>query len=103
MARGAGRRHRWLSAALLGGIAAGAAAAEAPADARTARAGVPAATPKGTPVAKAEATKAPPPHAPAAELLDWLGRYAESDEGIDPLGLADLDADGAHDRRERQP
>ncbi len=40
---------------------------------------------------------------PAAELLDWLGRYAESDEGIDPLGLADLDADGAHDRRERQP
>ena len=101
MARCTGRRHRWLSAALLVG-AAGAAAAQAPTAAPTVRAAAPSPAPKGKPV---PAAKAPPPHAPAAELLDWLGRYGEAGDGLDPLGLADLETvtHGADAKKERQP
>lgn len=104
MARGAGRRHRWLSAALFAGVAASATAAQPPAGASApVRNPSPASSAKGAPMANAEQAKAHAP-APPAELLDWLGRYADSDDGVDPLGFADLEAaDVAREQKERHP
>ena len=39
---------------------------------------------------------------PDAELLDYLGRYADAADGFDPLGLADTDAAPAPATKERQ-
>jgi len=92
-----------LSASVFAGVAASAAAAAPPAAAPAGppRSDAPVSAAKRTPVPKADGP-ALSAHAPAAELLDWLGRYAESDDGIDPLGFADFDADAdAHARREQ--
>jgi hypothetical protein len=42
---------------------------------------------------------------PDAALLDYLGRYGDAADGLDPLGLAEGDAgaaDGAPPRKEQQ-
>ena len=46
--------------------------------------------------------KTPADAAPDAELLDYLGRYADAADGFDPLGLADTDAAPAPATKERQ-
>jgi hypothetical protein len=46
-----------------------------------------------------------PAGAPDAALLDYLGRYGDAADGLDPLGLAETDAgavDGAPPRKEQQ-
>lgn len=39
--------------------------------------------------------KTAPVRAPDAALLDYLGRYADAADGLDPLGLAEPDAGSA--------
>jgi hypothetical protein len=49
--------------------------------------------------------KSAPAGTPDAALLDYLGRYGDAADGLDPLGLADPDApaiDGAAPRKEQQ-
>lgn len=100
MARSAGRRYRWLIAALLGPAFA-TATEEPPPPRPVARADQKEPARTGEPVAKA---KSPAANAPAAELLDWLGRYEGAGDGLDPLGLADFDtaapARAAKDRQQ---
>jgi hypothetical protein len=99
MARCAVLRHRWLIAALCG--CAAAIAAEPPPAA-------PAAAPATRAVGKQPGNAKMPEkstHAPPAELLDWLGRYADAGDGLDPLGLDELDpapAKGAVDKERQQ-
>jgi hypothetical protein len=88
MARRRGSGKRWL--ALAAAAAAFSGAAQDPAEpepARPAEAG---------PRAHAQHEKAAPASAapaPATELLDYLGRYADAADGIDPLGLAAASAE----------
>lgn len=98
MARGAGSGLRWLTALLLTGAVT---AAEPPAQ------GTPSPREDGDAKKIKSAAMRPPSNppapAPAAELLDWLGRYADSGDGLDPLGLDDAGADGADGHRKQQP
>jgi hypothetical protein len=82
MARGAGSGQRWLMALAMAQVAAQAAAPAAQVAAAPA-----AAAPERDKKQKME-KDTPPPNAPDAALLEYLGRYAEAGDGIDPLSFA---------------
>ena len=86
MARGAGSGQRWLIAAALVTQAA-AHGATPPAQRSTA----PAVAPEKDKKQTMEENTAPA-NAPDAALLEYLGRYADAGDGIDPLSFATPDA-----------
>ena len=93
MAGRAGSGHRWLTIALLA-VASGALAAPPPASADP-----------PTPVKNAKAPrmdKTTLPPAPEQALLDYLGRYADAADGLDPLGLAEPEAERPADADPRE-
>jgi hypothetical protein len=92
---------------LVGALAWSSGLAAAPASAQTATAPVAAPAAAHSEVKKDKSVKMDKSAAgtPDAALLDYLGRYGDAADGLDPLGLADGDAgaaDGAPPRKERQ-
>ena len=102
MARRAGFRHRWLVSSLLASFGAVTFALHA-APASDAAAPI-ARTPDHIKKDKSiKMDKAASSKAPDAAVLDYLGRYGDAADGIDPLGFAAADAaaktDGEHKER----
>lgn len=84
MARHSGSGKRWLALAIAAILPAPGHAAPSPQVAEEPHAR---AEKKHDPAVKTSATRAPD-----TALLDWLGRYADAADGVDPLGFAGGDA-----------